>query len=83
MYGYHVPTRTSFFFYSNQRTCSEQTNIVQIDEGTGGVTEAFKKRLLIFNDGLQEWLRHVICRYEFDARGAVQYTLYGGWWKSV
>ena len=80
MYGYHVPTRTPFFFYSNHNLF-EQTNIVQIDEGTGGVTEAFKNRLLIFNDGSQEWLRHVIY-HEFTH--VVQFNiLYGGWWKSV
>ncbi len=80
MYGYHVPTRTPFFFYSNHNLF-EQTNIVQIDEGTGGVTEAFKNRLMIFNDGSQEWLRHVIY-HEFTH--VVQFNiLYGGWWKSI
>jgi Tol biopolymer transport system component len=80
MYGYHVPFRTPFFFYSNHNRF-EQTNIVQIDEGTGGVTEAFKNRLLIFNDGSQEWLRHVIY-HEFTH--VVQFNiLYGGFWKSV
>jgi hypothetical protein len=80
MYGYHVPTRTPFFFYSNHNLF-EETNIVRIDEGTGGVTEAFKNRLLIFNDGSQEWLRHVVY-HEFTH--VVQFNiLYGGFWKSV
>lgn len=38
----------------------EQTNIVPIDEGTGGVTEAIKNRLAIFHDGTIGWLEHVI-----------------------
>src|SRR4051812_41361770 len=45
---FFVPQRTPFFFYSDHNRF-EQTNIVKIDEGTGGVTEAFKNRLLIFN----------------------------------
>jgi hypothetical protein len=48
-YNYFVPGRTPFFFYSNHNEF-EQTNIVSIGEGTGGVTEAFKNRFLIFND---------------------------------
>src|SRR5882672_12801682 len=75
-----VPDRTPFFFYSNHNEF-EQTNIVPIGEGTGGVTEAFKNRLLIFNDGSEAWLRHVIY-HEFTH--VVQFNiLYGGFWKSV
>ena len=81
-YGYHVPTRTPFFFFSNHNLFEQkQTPSFKIDEGTGGVTEAFKNRLLIFNDGSQEWLRHVIY-HEFTH--VVQFNiLYGGFWKSV
>src|SRR5687768_16016501 len=39
--NYSVTEKTPFFFYSNHNEF-EQTNIVQIGEGTGGVTEAFK-----------------------------------------
>src|SRR5262245_39679868 len=49
-YDYYVPGRTPFFFYSSHNQF-EETNIVSIGEGTGGVTEAFKNRFLIFNDG--------------------------------
>src|SRR5690349_16978649 len=71
---YKVTQRTPFFFYSNHNEF-EQTNIVQIGEGTGGVTEAFKNRFLIFNDGSLTWLRHVI-NHEFSH--VVQFNvLYG------
>lgn len=58
-FNHNVPGRTPFFFYSDHNRF-EQTNIVPIGEGTGGVTEAFKNRLIVFNDGSDEWLRHVI-----------------------
>ena len=57
----------------------QQTNIVQIDEGTGGVTEAFKNRLMIFNDGSEEWLSIDLPR--IHARKVQSTILYGGWWK--
>ena len=77
---FQVPERTPFFFYSNHNEF-EQTNIVPIGEGTGGVTEAAKNRLLIFNDGSDEWLKHVI-PHEFGH--VVQFNvLYGGFWKSA
>src|SRR5262245_53986374 len=53
---YSVGERTPFFFYSNHNQF-EQTNIVPIGEGTGGVTEAFKNRFLIFNDGSLTWMK--------------------------
>lgn len=75
-----VKDKTPFFFFSNHNEF-EQTNIVPIGEGTGGVTEAFKNRFLIFNDGSQTWMKHVI----FHEYGhVVQFNvLYGGWWKSI
>lgn len=79
-FDYQVPNRTPFFFYSNHNHF-EQTNIVPIGEGTGGVTEAFKNRFLVFNDGSETWLRHVIY-HEFTH--VLQFNiLYGGFWKSI
>ncbi|MCB4755426.1 MAG: BamA/TamA family outer membrane protein [Elusimicrobia bacterium] len=79
-FGYFVPGRTPFFFYTNHNQF-EQTNIVPIGEGTGGVTEAFKNRFLVYNDGSQTWLSHVI-PHEFTH--VVQFNiLYGGFWKSI
>jgi len=59
----------------------EQNNVVSVDEGTGGVTEAFKNRFLVFNDGTQAWLEHVVT-HEFTH--VVQFNvLYNGFWKSI
>jgi len=78
--NYAVPKRTPFFLYSTHNEF-EQTNIVSIGEGTGGVTEAFKNRFLIFNDGSETWMKHVIF-HEFGH--VVQFNvLYGGFWKSI
>jgi Tol biopolymer transport system component len=77
---FKVPGRTPFFFYSNHNKF-EQSTIVRIDEGTGGVTEAFKNRFMVFNDGSDTWLKHVIY-HEFAH--IVQFNvLYAGFWKSV
>jgi Tol biopolymer transport system component len=78
--NFHVPEKTPFFFFSNHNEF-EQNNIVSVGEGTGGVTEAFKNRFLIYNDGSQTWLRHVIY-HEYGH--VVQFNvIYGGWWKSI
>ncbi|OGR57068.1 MAG: hypothetical protein A3I11_06805 [Elusimicrobia bacterium RIFCSPLOWO2_02_FULL_39_32] len=75
-----VKGRLPFFFFLNHNDF-EQNNIVDVGEGTGGVTEAFKNRFLIFNDGTQRWLEHVI-KHEFTHE--VQfYVLYSGFWKSA
>lgn len=72
--------RLPFFFFLNHNDF-EQNNIVDVGEGTGGVTEAFKNRFLIFNDGTRKWLEHVI-KHEFTHE--VQfYVLYSGFWKSA
>ncbi|MBI4063810.1 MAG: PD40 domain-containing protein [Elusimicrobia bacterium] len=69
-----------FFLYTNHNEF-EQTRIVDIGEGTGGVTEAFKDRFLIFNNGSLAWLRHVIY-HEFTHE--VQFAvLNAGFWKSA
>lgn len=78
--GVPTPGPTPVFLYPTHNQF-EQTNVVDIGEGTGGVTEAFKNRLLIFNDGTDAWLRHVLPHefthvVEFDA-------LYGGLWRSA
>ncbi|MBI4669534.1 MAG: PD40 domain-containing protein [Elusimicrobia bacterium] len=69
-----------FFLYTNHNEF-EQTRIVDIGEGTGGVTEMFKERLLVFNNGSMAWLRHVIY-HEFvhEVEFAV---LNEGFWKSA
>ncbi|MFH1379585.1 MAG: hypothetical protein ABII23_04840 [bacterium] len=69
------------FFLFAEHNEFEQTNIVSIGEGTGGVTEAFKNRLLVFNDGSKRWLENVITH---EMTHIMQfYILYGGFWRSV
>lgn len=72
--------RAPFFLYADHNEF-EETNIVDVGEGTGGVTEAFKNRFLIFNDGSQEWLDHVIT-HEFTH--VVEFNVLNeGFWKSA
>lgn len=69
-----------FFLFTNHNEF-EQTRVVDIGEGTGGVTEAFKNRLLIFNNGSLAWLKHVIY-HEFGHE--VEFAiLHAGFWKSA
>ncbi len=58
-YEYRPSKKIPFFIYRNHNEF-EQTNIVDVGEGTGGVTEAFKNRFIVYNDGSVRWLRNVI-----------------------
>lgn len=78
--GVSIPGRSPFFLFLNHNEF-EQNNIVDVGEGTGGVTEAFKNRFLVFNDGTQKWLEHVIV-HEFT-HVAQFHVFYSGFWKSV
>lgn len=69
-----------FFLYNNHNEF-EQTNIVDIGEGTGGVTEAFKNRFLVGNIGSQRYLKYVIT-HEFTHEIEFEY-LFGQSWRSV
>lgn len=75
-----IPGRSPFFLFLNHNDF-EQNNIVDVGEGTGGVTEAFKNRLLIFNDGTQKWLEYVTV-HEFTHELQFE-VLYSGFWKSA
>ncbi len=72
--------RIPFFFFVNHNQF-EENNIVELGEGTGGVTEAFKNRFLVFNDGTEFWMAHVI-PHEFTHVAQFE-VLYGGFWKSA
>ncbi len=78
--GIKIPKRSSFFLFMNHNQF-EQNNVVEVGEGTGGVTEAFKDRFLVFNDGSQNWLEHVIL-HEFTHVCQFK-VLYDGFWRSV
>lgn len=71
--------RRPFFLYASQNDF-QQSNIVQTGDGTGGVTEPFKDRFMIYNDGTYEWLDEVTTHemvhiFQF-------HVLVGGFWKS-
>jgi Tol biopolymer transport system component len=79
-YNCEISSRTPFFLYVGHNDF-EQTNIVSIGEGTGGVTEAFKNRFIVPHLGPLAWLEDVL-RHEFTH--VVEFNvLYGGFWKSV
>lgn len=78
--GMSIPKRSSFFLFMNHNKF-EQNNVVDVGEGTGGVTEAFKDRFLVFNDGSRAWLEHVI-HHEFVHVCQFQ-ALYAGFWRSA
>ncbi|MEW6040323.1 MAG: peptidase MA family metallohydrolase, partial [Elusimicrobiota bacterium] len=72
--------RTPVFMYVGHNDF-EQTNITETGEGTGGVTEAFKNRLVIPHTGSFAWLDYVT-RHEFTH--VVQFNiLFGGFWKTA
>ncbi|MBI3296658.1 MAG: PD40 domain-containing protein [Elusimicrobia bacterium] len=58
----------------------QQSNIVAVGDGTGGVTEAFKDRFMIFHDGSKQWL-DLVATHELTH--VFQYhLLVSGWWRS-
>jgi len=70
-YEYRPSKKIPFFIYRNHNEF-EQTNIVDVGEGTGGVTEAFKNRFIVYNDGSVKWLKNVI-PHEFTH--VIQFTV--------
>ncbi|MFA6317961.1 MAG: BamA/TamA family outer membrane protein [Elusimicrobiota bacterium] len=71
--------RKPFFIYASPNDFLEST-IVDVGEGTGGVTEPFKDRFMVFNDGSRKWLKEVV-KHEFAH--VIQYhVLNAGFWKS-
>ena len=68
-------------FIYNTHNEFEQGNIVDIGEGTGGVTEAFKNRLVISHTGSQRALEYLI-NHEFTHEIEFDY-LFSGFWRSV
>ncbi|MFH2202342.1 MAG: BamA/TamA family outer membrane protein [Elusimicrobiota bacterium] len=71
--------RKPFFLYA----CADdmqQSNIVQVGDGTGGVTEAFKDRFMVFNDGSRQWLDTVATH---ELAHVFQYhVLISGFWRT-
>jgi hypothetical protein len=74
-FDYKIPF---FIYYGYQQFL--QNTIVDVSEGTGGVTEAFKNRFLVPYTGSMKFLQHVI-HHEFIHE--VQFNiLYSGVWKT-
>ncbi len=72
--------RRPFFLYASLNDM-QQSSIVDTGDGTGGVTEAFKDRFMVFNDGSRRWLDTVITH---ELTHVFQYhVLVSGWWKSA
>jgi len=47
--------RKPFFLYASLSDM-QRSSIVEVGDGTGGVTEALKNRFIVFNDGSRAWL---------------------------
>ncbi|MFH1367543.1 MAG: hypothetical protein ABII64_00315 [Elusimicrobiota bacterium] len=76
----HPAERIPFFFY-NTHNEFEQTNITDISEGVGGVTEAYKNRFILSNSGSARELEYLIT-HEFTHEIEFEY-LFSGFWRSV
>ena len=75
-----APAKAPFFLY-NSHNDFEETNIVDIGEGTGGVTEAFKNRFLVGHMGSQRYLEYVIS-HEYIHEIEFEY-FFTGFWRSA
>lgn len=72
--------RVPFFLYANVNDF-QQSTIAETGDGTGGVTEAFKDRFMVYCDGTEEWLEDVIVH---ELVHVFQFKiLHGGFWKSI
>jgi len=80
-FDYEPKEKTPFFFYLTHNHF-EQTNIVDVDEGTGGVAEAFKNRFLIPYSGSEKELEYVLT-HEFTHILTFNILYGSGFWKSL
>lgn len=72
--------RLPFFLYASVNDM-EQGNVAYVSDGTGGLTEPYKDRFMVWSDGSKEWLSEVM-RHEFAHE--VQFSvLIDGFWKSA
>ncbi|MBN1822945.1 MAG: PD40 domain-containing protein [Endomicrobiales bacterium] len=75
------PKESLPFFQYNNHNEFEQTNITDIGEGTGGVTEAFKNRFLLSFNGSQRQFEYIIA-HEYMHEVQFEY-LFSGFWRSI
>ncbi|PCI36553.1 MAG: hypothetical protein COB53_09125 [Elusimicrobia bacterium] len=72
--------RKPFFLYASLSDM-QRSRIVAVGDGTGGVTEAFKNRFIVFNDGSRSWLDTVTTH---ELTHVFQFhILIEGWWRSA
>lgn len=78
-YNPNLNKRIPFFFYPASKYF-QQNSISEVGEGTGGFTEPYKDRFLVYSDGSKRWLRDVIY-HEFGHE--IQFSiLVDGKWES-
>jgi len=71
--------RIPFFLFASENDM-KQNSITEVGDGTGGLTEPYKDRLMVYNDGSKRWLRDVIF-HEFGHEAQFS-VLVDGWWES-
>ncbi|MBU2530142.1 MAG: hypothetical protein KKD35_03790, partial [Elusimicrobia bacterium] len=72
--------RLPFFLYASSNDM-QQTSIAYISDGTGGITEPYKDRFMIWGDGSRAWMDNLI---EHEFTHEVQFSvLIDGFWKSA
>jgi hypothetical protein len=72
--------RIPFFLYGSINDM-EQTNVADVSDGIGGLTEPFKDRFMAWSDGSRGWLKDVL---EHEFAHEVQFSvLIDGFWKSA
>ncbi|MFA6091671.1 MAG: BamA/TamA family outer membrane protein [Elusimicrobiota bacterium] len=72
--------RKPFFLYASVNDM-QQSTIVDAGDGTGGVTEPFKDRFVVYNDGSRQWLDEVATH---ELGHVFQFhKLVSGFWRSA
>ncbi|MCM2267686.1 MAG: peptidase MA family metallohydrolase [Elusimicrobiales bacterium] len=72
--------RVPFFLYASINDM-QQTNVADVSDGIGGLTEPFKDRFMVWSDGSKGWLKDVL---EHEFAHEVQFSvLIDGFWKSA
>ncbi len=75
-----IKERKPFFLYASALDM-QQSNIADAGDGTGGITEMFKDRFMVYSDGSREWLDNVITH---ELGHVFQFSvLLDGFWKSA
>ncbi len=72
--------RIPFFLYASLNDM-QQSNVTDVGDGVGGLTEPFKDRFMVWSDGSKGWLKDVM---EHEFAHELQFSvLIDGFWKSA